>query len=73
MYILQWEIIMYYFLRCTGGDLFHSISADPFSERESVFVLKQVIDALTFLHKKFIIHLDIKVCCYNYCTTYYLR
>ncbi|KAI6649438.1 Death-associated protein kinase related-like [Oopsacas minuta] len=59
--VFEGNLVMIIILElCTGGDLFHSISAEPFTERESVFVLKQVIDALTFLHKKSIIHLDIK-------------
>lgn len=44
-----------------GGELFdHLISHGVFTERNSAIIVKQVADALAFLHKHDIVHKDIK-------------
>eukprot|EP00978_Attheya_sp_CCMP212_P027011 scaffold89990_cov60-Attheya_sp.AAC.2 len=42
---------------CTGGDLY---SKAPYTEGQAAHILTQVLSALTYMHKRYIIHRDIK-------------
>ena len=44
-----------------GGDLFARIDGDSLPEFEAVKILKQVLDALKFMHDLGFMHLDLKV------------
>ena len=44
-----------------GGDLFARIDGDSLPEFEAVKILKQVLDALKFMHDHGFMHLDLKV------------
>ena len=47
----------------TGGELFDRIvEREHFSEREAKEIMKQLFDAINYLHKAGIVHRDLKVC-----------
>ncbi|PIK40412.1 putative striated muscle-specific serine/threonine-protein kinase-like [Apostichopus japonicus] len=47
--------------RVTGGELFERIvSQDSITEGEAVFFLKQVIDGVSHMHERNVVHLDLK-------------
>ena len=48
-------------LSARGGDLFARIDGDSLPEFEAVKILKQVLDALKFMHDQGFMHLDLKV------------
>jgi serine/threonine protein kinase len=52
----QISIIMDY---CSGGDLYGRM---PYTERQAASIMKQVLEALAYMHGRGYVHLDIKVC-----------
>ena len=45
-----------------GGELFrHVVLEDRFEEKDTVRLMRQILDGLVFLHDQNIVHLDIKV------------
>lgn len=45
---------------CTGGELFDAICENNFNERDAAKVVKQITEALIYLHEKSIVHRDLK-------------
>lgn len=46
---------------CEGGDLFHRIKESKiFSEKKASEIMKQILSALFYLHKKGVMHRDLK-------------
>ena len=50
---------------CTGGDLY---SRNPYSERQAAEIIKDLLNALTYMHSNQIMHRD---CKYHNCHIYY--
>ena len=47
---------------CSGGELFHEcVIEESFKERDVVRLLREILDGVLFLHRKNILHLDLKV------------
>ena len=44
-----------------GGDLFHYVNVAPFSEATARFYFRQLIEAVDHLHKKGMVHRDLKM------------
>ena len=49
-----------------GGDLYSRISEDPLPEQEALHIMRQILQAVNFMHDRSIMHLDLKVCCLLY-------
>ena len=49
------------FFSCRGGDLFNRIDDDSLPEFEAVKILKQVLEAVKYMHGLGFMHLDLKV------------
>lgn len=48
--------------RVAGGELFEKLSKEEIiSEKEAVFFIKQILQGVRCMHKKGILHLDLKV------------
>ena len=48
--------------RVAGGELFAKLSQEEtISEKEAVFFIKQMLHAIRCMHRKDILHLDLKV------------
>jgi len=45
---------------CTGGELFDAICEQNFNERDAAKVVRQITEALIYLHEKGIVHRDLK-------------
>lgn len=46
---------------CEGGDLFHRIKENKiFSEKKASEIMKQILSAIFYMHKKHVMHRDIK-------------
>ena len=53
---------MFFHRRVTGGELFHYLAArDRVNEDEAVEFLLQILEGVKHMHKKNIVHLDLKV------------
>lgn len=57
--LIQTSVLFLFSAR--GGDLFARIDGDSLPEFEAVKILKQVLDALKFMHDREYMHLDLKV------------
>ena len=53
--------VSFFSFSARGGDLFARIDGDSLPEFEAVKILKQVLDALKFIHDLGFMHLDLKV------------
>lgn len=66
----QWKGLFFdylNFIRLYGGELFdHIASLNEIVELDSRNYAKQILDALSYLHKRNIVHLDLKVSFYFY-------
>lgn len=52
-----------YDYRVSGGELFDRIvEREQFSEAQAACVMRQLFDAISFLHELGIVHRDLKVC-----------
>ncbi len=52
--------------RLHGGELFDYVIAKEYlDENEAVYYMRQILDGLSYLHKKCIVHLDLKVQLYS--------
>lgn len=49
------------YFSCRGGDLFNRIDGDSLPEFEAVKILKQVLEAVKYMHDLGFMHLDLKV------------
>ena len=54
---------LYLFSSIAGGELFDRVIEDEFvlTEKACVCFMKQILDGVTFMHSKQILHLDLKV------------
>jgi len=51
-------------LRVTGGELFDRIvEKGSYTERDASFLIRQVLEAVDYMHDKGIVHRDLKVDC----------
>lgn len=50
-----------FYFSARGGDLFTRIDGDSLPEFEAVKILKQVLDAVKYMHDLGYMHLDLKV------------
>ena len=58
----QLSILLSSSIRVAGGELFEKLSREEIiSEKEVVFFVKQILQGVRCMHKKGILHLDLKV------------
>ena len=58
LYLFSFALIA----RVAGGELFEKLSKEEIiSEKEAVFFVKQILQGVRCMHKKGILHLDLKV------------
>lgn len=52
----------FFFCRISGGELFEKVcNDDNLTEKEVVRYMKQILQGVEHMHKKHIVHLDLKV------------
>lgn len=55
-------MLEYLFCRISGGELFEKVcNDDNLTEKEVVRYMKQILQGVEHMHKKHIVHLDLKV------------
>lgn len=64
-FILQWVDV---FFRVTGGELFDRIvQKGSYTEIDAAHLIRQVLEAVDYMHEQGVVHRDLKVSRLKYC------
>lgn len=57
------------FFRVTGGELFDRIvEKGSYTEKDASYLIRQVLEAVDFMHEKGVVHRDLKVSSFFKCS-----